>query len=150
MYTGLLHLHSLLRWIIVILLLISLFQSFQLRGQKSVQPGLQKTSLFLMIAAHITLLLGFFQWFSGDLGLNNISALGMGEVMKNSAARFWAVEHLVGMVIAIILITLARRKVKGFQYNGAFWMYLIALLLIIALVPWPFRAEIGRSWFPGM
>jgi hypothetical protein len=150
MYTGLLHLHSLLRWIIVILLLISLFQSFQLRGQKSGQTGLQKTSLFLMIAAHITLVLGLFQWFTGDLGLNNISAMGMGEVMKNSATRFWAVEHLVGMLLAIVLITLARRKVKSVQYNAAFWMYIVALLLIIALVPWPFRAEIGRSWFPGM
>lgn len=150
MYNGLLHLHSLMRWIILILLLISIFQSFQAKGKSTLQPTLQKSSLFLMIAAHITLLVGFYQWFAGDLGLNNISAMGMGEVMKNSAARFWAVEHLVGMLISIVLITIARRKVKSLHYGSAAWMYLIALVLILALVPWPFRAEIGRGWFPGM
>jgi hypothetical protein len=29
-------------------------------------------------------------------------------------------------------------------------MYLIAMVLILAAVPWPFRELIGRPWFPGM
>ena len=143
MYTGILHLHNVLRWIILILLLISMFQAFS----KSV--GVRKTSLFLLICAHIQFLIGLYQWFIGGFGYNLIRGNGFGEVMKNAAQRFWAVEHITGMLIAIILITVARGRVKIGSYSAASWMYVVALLLIIAVVPWPFREDIGRPWFPG-
>ena len=143
MYTGILHLHNVLRWIILILLLISMFQAFS----KSV--GVRKTSLFLLICAHIQFLIGLYQWFIGGFAYNLIRGNGFGEVMKNAAQRFWAVEHITGMLIAIILITVARGRVKIGSYSAASWMYVVALLLIIAVVPWPFREDIGRPWFPG-
>lgn len=144
MYNGLLHLHNLLRWIILILLVVALIQAF------TKNKGLAKSSLFLLITAHITLLLGFYQWLTGNLGLKLIQSSGMGEVMKNSATRFWAVEHFAGMLIAIILITIARGKAKRHIFGAASWLYIIALIIILASVPWPFREGIGRPWFPGM
>lgn len=147
MATSLLHLHNLLRWIILILLLVALFQAF------TKNKGLQKVSLFLLIASHITLLLGLYQWiFSKTVGLKVLieNMGGMGNVMKSSFARFWAVEHFIGMLIAIILITVARGKAKKDNFGAAKWLYLIALILILASVPWPFREGIGRPWFPGM
>ena len=103
-----------------------------------------------MIAAHITLVLGFYQWFTGALGFKMIQDTGFGNVMKNGVERFWAVEHFAGMLIAIILITIARGKAKYLNYKVASWLYLIALVIILATVPWPFREGIGRPWFPGM
>ncbi len=144
MESGLLHLHNFMRWIILFFLLLALLQAF---GKK---PALQKTSLWLLIASHITLLIGLYQYFTGALGYKLIQASGFAAVMKNSALRFWAVEHITCMVIAIILITIARGKSKKGLYAAASWLYLIALLLILAGVPWPFRAGIGRPWFPGM
>jgi len=144
MESGLLHLHNLLRWIILILLLLALLQAF---GKK---PALKKTSLFLLIAAHITLLIGLYQYFTKGPGFNLIQQYGFGEVMKDSVMRFWAVEHITTMIIAIILITIARGKSKKGVYPAAAWLYLIALVLILAGVPWPFREGIGRPWFPGM
>lgn len=148
MYTGLLHLHSLLRWVILILLLVGIYQSF------TKNKGLQKVSLFLLISAHITLLLGLYQWiFSKTVGLKVLieNMGGMGNVMKNSFSRFWAVEHFAGMLIAIVLITIARGKAKKDNFDAAKWLYLIALVLILASVPWPFReVGAGRTWFPGM
>lgn len=144
MYNGLLHLHNLLRWVILLLLLISIFQAF------SKNRGLLKTSLFLLIIAHIQFLIGLYQWFAGSFGYNLIKSNGFGEVMKNSSQRFWAIEHITGMLIATALITIARGKVKIGGYNAASWMYLIALIIILAVVPWPFREGIGRPWFPGM
>ena len=123
--------------------MISIFQAFS----KSV--GVRKTSLFLLICAHIQFLIGLYQWFIGGFGYNLIRGNGFGEVMKNAAQRFWAVEHITGMLIAIILITVARGRVKIGSYSAASWMYVVALLLIIAVVPWPFREDIGRPWFPG-
>jgi len=144
MYNGLLHLHSILRWVIILLLLITIFQAF------AKKPGLGKTSLWLMITAHTTLILGFYQWFTGTLGLKAIQDAGFGEVMKNATSRFFAVEHFAGMLIAIILITVARGKAKTLNYKASSWLLLIALIIILVSVPWPFREGIGRSWFPGM
>lgn len=146
MYSGLLHLHNVLRWVILILLLISLVQSFTKNG------GIQKTSLWLLIAAHITLILGLFQYFNNEaVGYHMIENLGgFGNVMKDSFARFWVVEHITAMILAIVFITLARGKVKKQNLDTAKWFYLVALILILAAVPWPFREGIGRAWFPGM
>lgn len=146
MYTGLLHLHNALRWVILILLLIALFQAFTKKG------GLQKTSLFLLISAHITLLLGLFQYFNNEaVGFHMIERLGgFGNVMKDSFARFWVVEHIGAMILAIVLITMARGRAKKQNYSAASWMYVVALILILAAVPWPFREAIARPWFPGM
>jgi hypothetical protein len=144
MYKGLLDLHNVLRWAILILLLIALLQAF---GKKA---GIRKSSLWLLICAHTTLLIGLYQWFTGNLGLKLIQNAGFSVVMKDSASCFWAIEHITGMLIAIILITIARGKAKVLNYNAAAWLYLIALILILATVPWPFREGIGRPWLPGM
>ena len=150
MYTGLLHLHNLLRWVILILLVVALIRHLAgVSGRKPLTSGDKKVGLFLLISAHIQFLIGLYQWFIGGFGYNLIRGNGFGEVMKNAAQRFWAVEHITGMLIAIILITVARGRVKIGSYSAASWMYVVALLLIIAVVPWPFREDIGRPWFPG-
>jgi hypothetical protein len=146
MYQGLVHLHSALRWVILILLIICLIQAFT-KNEK-----LAKTSLWLLISSHIMLLLGLFQYFNSEaVGFHMIERLGgMGNVMKDSIARFWVVEHISVMILAIILITMARGRAKRLKFSSAAWMYVIALILILAAVPWPFREGIARPWFPGM
>ncbi len=49
------------------------------------------------------------------------------------------------MLIAIILITIGYRKAKVGNAKGVFTYYLIALLLMLAAIPWPFRA-LGAGW----
>jgi len=144
MYKGLLDLHNVLRWAILILLLIALLQAF---GKKT---GIRKSSLWLLICAHTTFLIGLYQWFTGNLGLKLIQNAGFSAVMKDSVSRFWAIEHITGMLIAIILITIARGKAKVLNYKAAAWLYFIALIIILATVPWPFREGIGRPLLPGM
>lgn len=140
------YIHSILRWIILLLLIVAILKS--LRNFNSTQLILKsnnKVSLFLLIAAHFTAVIGIYQWMVGPWGLKNIQNLGMSAVMKDSAARFWAVEHISMMLIAVILITIGRRATK---HKKVFWIYFIALLLILAAIPWPFREGIGRPWFP--
>jgi hypothetical protein len=154
MYQGLLHLHSLLRWIILILLLINIVRHFS-ASNNPFTPADNKLGLFLMIAAHTTLLLGLYQWFTGPLGFQNIRNLGMGVVMKDSAYRFWAVEHMTGMIIGIVLITLGKSVAKkefsdALKHKRSAILYTLALVIILLTIPWPFREGIGRPWFPGM
>ena len=145
MNIGLLHLHNLLRWVVLITLLLSIVKLIS--GQNAL-----KTSKILLISAHSTLVLGLYQYFFGALGYKLISAAGgMKEVMKNGVARFWAVEHISSMILAIVLITIGHiRLKKGAKASTTATFYLIALLLILSAIPWPFRADIHRPWFPGL
>ncbi len=154
MYQGLLHLHSLLRWIILILLVVNIVRHFTASNNPFTATD-KKLGLFLMIAAHTTLLLGLYQWITGPSGFQNIKNLGMGVVMKDSAARFWAVEHMTGMIIGIILITLGKTVAKknfsdALKHKRSAILFTLALVIILLTIPWPFRAGIGRPWFPGM
>jgi hypothetical protein len=155
MYQALLYLHNVGRWVVIILLLIAIVRS--LRGMTPNKPftaGDKKIGLYLMIAAHTMLLIGLYQWFAGPWGLHNILNMGMKAVMHDKVYRFWAVEHLTGMVAGIILITIGRGSAKkdisdNAKHNRSFWFYLIALVVIVISVPWPFR-EVARPLFPGM
>ena len=144
MNTGLLHLHNALRWVILISLLVSIYQLYA-------KKDALKTSKILLISSHTTLLLGLYQYFFGPVGLKMIQAAGMGVAMKDATTRFWAVEHISSMLIAIVLITIGHITYKKTQ-NGSKTaiFYVIALLLIVLAMPWPFREWIGRPWFPGM
>ena len=156
LYNGLLHLHNLMRWVILVLILVAIFKAYGgMTTKRAFDNGDKKTGLLLMIAAHITLLIGIYQWIVGPWGLKNISARGMSEVMKNGVYRFFAIEHLAGMIIAIVLITIGRGVAKknipdGSKHKKAFWMFLVAFVIILISVPWPFRAGIGRPLIPGM
>lgn len=80
--------------------------------------------------------------------------MGMAAVMKDPVARFFAIEHMVSMLIAIVLITIGRGVGKKNisperKHKKSFWMFLIALVLILVAIPWPFR-EVARPLFPGM
>ena len=156
MYNGLLHLHNFARWIILVLLVIAIYRHYTGMNKKlGYSASDRKVDLFLMITAHITLLVGLYQWFAGELGLKLIQASGFGGVMKDSIQRYWAVEHPVGMIIVITLITMGRGKGKPANagadaHKKAFYFFLLALLIILLNAPWPFRAGVGRPWFPGM
>lgn len=155
MYNGLLHLHSVLRWVILILLLVALFKSFADRN-KAFTPGHKKTGLFLMITADIMFLVGMYQWITGPWGLKSIQTNGMSNVMKNASLRFFAVEHLLGMLIAIVLIhvgyTYSKKDIPdAMKHKRVLLFYGLALLIILISIPWPFRAVgAGRTWLPGM
>lgn len=155
MYQGLLHLHSVLRWVILILLLVAIYKSFADRS-KPFTSGHKKLGLYLMVCADLALLVGIYQWYAGDWGLKSIQLNGMSVVMKNSMLRFFAIEHTTGMLIAIILIHIGRSVDKKnipdlMKHKRTLLIYGLALLIILISIPWPFRmVGAGRAWFPGM
>ncbi len=88
---------------------MAIYKSYTgMASDKPFTPGEKKLGLFLMVSAHITLLIGLYQWIAGPWGLKLIGNMGMEAVMKDPVARFYGVEHITGMVIAIVLITIGR------------------------------------------
>lgn len=156
MVTGLLHLHSVLRWVILILLLVAILQSWKARSSKlPFTQGNRKTALFLLISTHLNLLIGLYQLFAGRFGILNASLPEGESLMKNAFFRFYWIEHPFGMIVAVALITIGYSKVKksanSNTFNGApFILFLLALIIILATIPWPGRLDIGRPLFPGM
>ena len=153
MYTGLLHLHSFLRWVIIVLAVVAIYRNYNgMKSGRAFGAGDRKTGLFLMISAHTTLLIGLYLWLAGPWGLANISNLGFGVVMKDPVYRFFAVEHIFGMLVAIVLITIGRGAAKkaipdAAKFRRSFWLFLVALVIILVTVPWPWRlVGAGRHW----
>jgi len=146
MYNFLLVLHSILRWVIIILLVVNILRLFS-----STVTNKVALSKWLLIAAHTTLLIGLYQYFAGGSGFALIQQFGMADVMKDSAKRFWVVEHITGMIASIVFITVGHvslKKTGNAKRTATF--YIIALIIILATVPWPMREGIGRPWLPNM
>jgi hypothetical protein len=156
MQQGLLHLHNFLRWFVIIFALWTIVKTMGgLGGNKPFTKAEKRPAMLLMIICDTQLLLGLMLYFTGTWGLKNIQNQGMGAVMKDSAQRFWAVEHFAGMLLAIILVHIGYASVKkaipdAAKYKKVFWCTLIAFIVIIATIPWPFREAIARPLFPGM
>jgi hypothetical protein len=152
MYTGLLHFHSLLRWILLLLLVTAVYKAYTGWTTRAVYTESdRKISLFTLISAHLQLVLGLVLYFISPLITS--ARMDMGVAMKDAVMRYWVVEHLSMMVISIILITIgysrAKRVVgdeKKFKMLAIFFG--IALVLILISIPWPFRVVgEGRGWF---
>lgn len=140
MYNGLLHAHSGWRWVVLVLLLAAIVQAFaKMRANESITDGNRKLHLFAMIASHIQLVFGLILLF--------ISPKVNFQGMENEVTRFFSVEHTAAMLIALVLITVGYSKAKrNKSFKTVFWFYLLGLVLILAMIPWPFM-NYGGSWF---
>ena len=152
LYEALLHIHSAGRWIILLLLLFAILNSL-IAGNRPYIRTDNRLGLILTIVADLMLLIGIYLWFAGPWGYKQIEANGMSAVMKDPYSRFFAVEHLAGMLIAVILIHIGKaqgRKAIGdkAKHRRTMIFYLIALLIILASIPWPFRDLFAaRGWY---
>jgi hypothetical protein len=71
------------------------------------------------------------------LGLRNFAA-----AMQINVARFFTIEHAIGMIAAIALVHIARVKIRKAadaqrKHRLAMVLYGIALVLVIISIPWP-------------
>lgn len=144
-------LHSFLRWALLLLMIVSIVKAaMSLSGKNPYTPADRKRTLFTMIIAHLQLVIGVVLYVSRGWSdqFSNMAA-----AMKNASLRFWTVEHITMMIIAIVFITIGNIRSKKMdtdasKYKQILIWFGLALLIIIAAMPWPFRADgIGRGWF---
>lgn len=146
--------HSILRWLVILLLALALVRAFgsMLAGAES---GVKARLLGVgaMIALDLQLLLGLALHFW--LSPNTRSGMqDMGAAMKDPVQRFWVVEHGATMLLAVVVVHAGRawaKKAKGSRSEDfrSFLTLAIGLALILLRTPWPFFAEgIARPWFP--
>lgn len=146
MYQFLLESHSGLRYVVMLLLIAAIILSFAgWFGKKPFTASNKRINLFTLISAHIQLLLGLVLYFiSPIVNLNN-----MGATMKDSVLRYWAVEHVIMMLIAIVLITVGYSKSKKLiddvsKHRTVAIFYTIALVIILVAIGMSGRPIIGK------
>lgn len=142
---GLLHTHSLLRYFVLIMLLIVIAKSFIGWRSNKAYTGLDnKLGLYLVIFTHLQFIVGLILYFISDTVQFN------SETMKNPGLRYWAVEHITGMLAAIVLITVARSTSKKLapdhaRHKRLFIFNTLALIIIAAILAMSGRGILGMS-----
>lgn len=133
--------HSLLRYLLLIFLLGTTLRSITAwsTGGHYFRSD-ERASLFTVILTHLQLLIGVVLYI---LYLMDLPVSDMGTIMKEDGLRFYAVEHISMMLLAIILITVGRARSKRAyseisKHRRIAVFFLIALLLIFFSIPWPF------------
>lgn len=148
MYNVIQHAHSGLRWVVLLLLIWALANAFMgWRNRKGYLEKDRKLHLFAMIAVHTQILLGFvlYAWNWG--GMVNFGEIGTAKII-----RFYTVEHITMMLLAMAVITYGFVSAKRIvetpdRFKRIFITYVIGLLLILAGIPWPFREGLSGGWF---
>lgn len=145
MHNGLLHAHSGLRWIVIILIVYAVFNAISKKNKGEYLESDRKLNLFTMIFFHIQIVIGLALYF-----ISPIVNFADGW-MKNAVSRFYGMEHILIMLIAMALVTVGHSKSKKAEgatqkFRAISLFYGITLILLLAGIPWPFR-NLGAGWF---
>ncbi len=143
LYPIFLTLHSILRWLVILSGLFAIIRaltgiSFR-RGWMAMD---NRAGLWFITILDIQVLVGIILYIflspTTTKALENFSA-----AMANPTARFFSVEHVAAMIIAVVIAhisrTLTRRAPKAIQKHRRMAIgFALSLIVILAAIPWPF------------
>jgi hypothetical protein len=139
MYPLLLGVHSLLRWVVLAAGAMAFFRAASGRGRPW-GPADDRPGRWFALAMDVQFLIGLalYAWVSP---ITRVALSDFGAAMSNSMLRFWAVEHLFGMLIAIALVHVGRVRIRKAEVSRrhrlAMIFYGLALLAVLVSIPWP-------------
>jgi hypothetical protein len=134
--------HSVFRYFILVFLILLIARSFVGWWYKRpYNPLDERLGFWLFMVTHTQLILGLILYFTSGVVVFSSSS------MKDAVARYWLVEHISMMLIAIVLITLARTTSKKLadstaKYKRLFIFNGLALVLILIAI-----LQSGRGFF---
>jgi hypothetical protein len=148
--------HSILRWAVLLFGLWAVIKAIGgVTGNKIYSGGDNKTSLFFMISCDLQLLIGLILYFANSWF--DMLKTHPHDVMKNAngMSRFFSMEHALMMIIAWLLVHVGRSMVKradtdAQKHKRTLIFFGIAILIILVMIPWPFRTDIARPWIRGL
>ncbi len=140
MYSFILPVHSFLPYVILSLLIISvLVFTVKLLGKKPFTKGDRILALLTLIFTHVQFLVGLILYFISPI--TKAAFKNSGEIMSNPDYRFYAVEHILVMLLAITLITIGHSRSKKAslptqKFRNLTLFFLLGLILILSRIPW--------------
>ena len=142
MYPLTLAIHSLLRWAVLAAGLVACFRGVAgARVRRDWTPADSRAGLWFVLALDLQLLLGL-ALYVGLSPMTQAAFEDFGAAMGNSTLRFWAVEHLFGMLVALALVHVGRVRVRKTadavrRHKVAALFFGLALLALVLTIPWP-------------
>jgi hypothetical protein len=142
MYAAALLLHSWLRWLVIAAGLLAVGRALGGRAKgRAWGPHDDRAGRLFAVALDVQVLVGLLLYFV----LSPVVTAARADVaaaMRTSALRFWLVEHLVAMLLAIVLAHVGRTRVRRAmsdrqRFTRAAVYFGLALLLVLAGTPWP-------------
>jgi hypothetical protein len=146
-YAAVLFIHSWLRWIVVLTGMAAVARATvgAATGKRWTATD-DRAGFWFSIALDVQFLLGLILYVFLS-PFTQAAFSDFGGAMKNSVQRFWAVEHIVGMFIAIGLVHIGRARARKTdslrRHTVAAIFFGLALVVILASIPWP-GAPYGR------
>lgn len=150
MYTTLLFIHSITRWLVLGSLLYALYRSY-LGYKKRQSFSLKDDAIrhWTATIAHIQLVVGFMLYIKSPL-VNYFWSQAKGT-HASSDMTFFGWIHILLMLLAIVIITIGSAKAKR-QKNDAekfktlLTWFSISLFIILTAIPWPFSPLANRPY----
>jgi hypothetical protein len=140
--------HSGLRWVALLFLVVAIINAFSSQNKGIYAKKDKMINLITMIILQIQLLIG------GVLIFIGTKAKYPEGWMAIEKYRFFGLEHIIGMLLAIIIVTYGRKnaekKLVGTRdkHRRIMFSYTLGLILILLSIPWPFREALGvTTWF---
>jgi len=148
MYTTVLIVHSWIRWVALVAAVGTVLAALRQRD-----ASVDRWGMIAMTMLDLQMLIGLILY----LALSpNMAAImnNFGGAMKDPVARFWAVEHITAMMLAVIAAhvgrVLARKAATADAKRKRILVaFSVAVILMFAGMPWPGRAG-GRPLFRGI
>jgi hypothetical protein len=141
LYATVLVVHSYLRWLVILAGLMAVGRALAgTFGRKPWTPADDRAGFWFVTALDLQVLLGILMYVF--MSPFTHQAFGdFGAAMKNAALRFWAVEHMAGMLIGLALVHVGRvrtRKTDSLRrHKVAAIFFGLALAIILGSIPWP-------------
>jgi hypothetical protein len=149
MYLAILTVHSWIRWAALLCGIGATLAAATDRSGAAKGPA-DRWGLFLTIALDLQLLLGLLLYFVLS-PFTKVALQDFGAAMRDPGLRYWAVEHVTMMLLAVIIAHVTRvlaRKASsaaGRRTRLLFGFGLTTVIMLIA-IPWPGTPN-GRPLF---
>ncbi len=149
MYTLVIAIHNIFRWIVVILLVGSIVIAYRGWLMKLNWTEIdRRTGFFATIAVDIQLLLGVLLYFFLSPVTRDFLQ-NFGTAMQDPKLRFFGIEHVGFMVLGVVFAhlgsTLPRKTTEALgKHKRAALAFSLAALMIVAGMPWT------RPLLPGL
>ncbi|MEN4011780.1 MAG: hypothetical protein AB1453_02100 [Chloroflexota bacterium] len=135
-------LHNVTRWVLIILAIIVIVRGFTgwLRGRRFNNDDNRYGMLYTLFF-DIQLLGGLVLYFTKGWAV--VLTADFAAAMRSSGTRFFAIEHLLLMLIALVVVHVTRSQSRKagsdlLKHRRAAIGFLISFVLMLAAIPWPF------------
>lgn len=141
MYSFFLAVHNVLRWIALILVVVALIRSYWgWFGNRDWTSTDKRVGSFYTISLDVQILIGLLLYFAFS-PITQSALRDFGAAMSSDGLRFFALEHVLYMVLAVVLAhvgAITARRAEGDKAKHrrtAIWFSLSLIALLLGM-PW--------------